>query len=203
MSKKTLINSGIFLLIVGPILALSFYSYFQVRESLTTATSLRRGEIASLASLLIKERLDGVIDVGLSFATNLPVTEAIEAGEWSAAALMLEELQEDFSSIDRISVFDAEGTLHAATHMTSEIQTIIGRNFAYRDYYQGLIRTKRPYAGEAIKPSVFLGYNLVPISIPVFSGSDSLVGFLLINLRLNTISDWISSLDTREWRRNQ
>ncbi len=196
MPRKNFSNVGIFLLLVGPVLLLSIFSYFQVRSDLTQTVLLRRESVASLASLLVQERLDRTIDVGITFADIIESKRYLETDQWGSAATALEELQAEYAYIDRITFFDDDGILQAATKMNPEIQSVVGHDFSYRDYYEGVIKTEAPYVGEVIVPAVPLGYNLVPIAIPVRSSSNEFIGFLLLSVKLDTVLTWIKDLDT-------
>jgi PAS domain S-box-containing protein len=193
---KNIRNIIILFLFLVPIIVLPVYSYLQIRNVLTSTVKLHHQLIVSDVSLLVKERLDRVVDVGMSFATGVQLRTFIEEGNWDGVAKLLEIKSTYFPYIDNIIIFDSKGTLKAATNPTPEILGVYGKSFAYRDYYQGLIKTGKPYVSDVIKPAVPLGYNIVPITIPVESGTGTLSGLLLIILKLDTVTDWIRNVNS-------
>lgn len=192
---KILKNFGLFLILTVPLATLSVYSYFKVHESLTSVATLRRESILFSTSLLVKERLDHIVDIGVSLATRVQLRAFVERGDWENAIELLESAPEDFPYIDRASLFDPEGILMGATNPTPEIAALIGESFAFRDYYRGVMREGEPYVAEVIKPATPLGYNLVPVAMPIRSSEGKLSGVLLLFVKLNTITDWTRAIN--------
>jgi hypothetical protein len=54
----------------------------------------------------------------------------------------------DFPYIERISLFDSYGVFWTATSLTPEISAAVGKDFSYRDYYQGVSKNWKPYVAE-------------------------------------------------------
>ncbi|OGC81072.1 hypothetical protein A2943_02055 [Candidatus Adlerbacteria bacterium RIFCSPLOWO2_01_FULL_51_16] len=179
----------LFLSTVGTYLIYSKYSNY------TVSALSRREAIASLAAVTLKERTDRVIDVGISLATRVQFQKLIEAGKWDEAIKVMERVPKDFPYIERVALFDPQGIFEAVTPLTPELSTIIGQDFSYRDYYQGVSKNWEPYVAEAIKPAVPLGYNLVPVAVPITSGSGERLGILLLNIKLDTITAWSKSIN--------
>src|SRR3989304_5120122 len=173
------------------------YSTFWTYESLTKFTLERRAAIAYLAATTLKEKFDAAVGVGISFSTRIQFRKLIEEGKWQEAMQIVESGVKDFSYLDRTFIFDPEGILKASSApVTAEIQALIGTSFAYRDYYQGVSKNWQPYLAEVVKPAAPLGYNLVPIAIPIKSSADGRVlGFLLLTMKLDTVSAWSKNID--------
>ncbi len=189
---------GIFLTFLFVLLILVFgnvYFYIAGRNQLLEYVMLERQSVAELAATMIQERLYRVIDVGTSLATRVAFRDRVSEGNWDAAIEIMESVPEDFSYIDRVALFDPQGTFWAATSPTPEILSVIGENFSYRDYYQGVSKNWEPFVGEAIKPAVPLGYNLVPVAIPIKAESEEVLGFLLLNIKLDTLVVWAQNID--------
>lgn len=185
----------VLLLVLSPLLVAAAFTSFQTFRDLNDFTLSKRGTIAFLAATTLKERLDRVIDVGISFATRVQFRNLIASGKWEEAIKILESAPKDFSYIDRATLFDPQGLLKAATPLTPEISAVIGKDFSYRDYYQGVSKNWEPYVAEAIKPAVPLGYNLVPVAIPIKSEAGEILGILLLSIKLDTVSVWSRGID--------
>lgn len=100
MKKKTYINIGIVLVLLGPLVVFSVFSYYQNQKILTDNTIHRREAVASLASLLIKERLDGAVDLASSLASRPTVRANVGSGNWKEAFTSIEKTPENFSFVE-------------------------------------------------------------------------------------------------------
>lgn len=185
----------VLLLVIFPLIIAAVYTSFNLYYDLHDFTLSRRQAVAFLTAALMKEKLDRVIDVGVSLSTRVQFQNLVEAGKWDEAIKILERVPYDFAYIDRVSLFDPQGILKAATQPTPEILSVIGKDFSYRDYYQGISKNWEPYVAEAIKPAVPLGYNLVPVAIPIKSASDEILGIALLVIKLDTVAAWSKSVD--------
>lgn len=182
-------------LVISPLLIAAFYTSFELFRDLHNFTLSRRQAIAFLAASTLKERLDRVTDVGVSLSTRVRFQKLVESGEWNEAIKIMESVPKDLPYIARVALFDPQGTLWAATPLTPEILAVVGKDFSYRDYYQEVSKNWKPYVAEAIKPAVPLGYNLIPVAIPIKSGADKILGILLLNITLDTVAVWSKNID--------
>lgn len=197
-SAKAVKHLPVFLvlfLVISSLLSAAIYTSLGMFRDLHEFTLSRRETMAFLASTTLKEKLDRVIDVGISLSTRVQFQKLVESGKWDEAIEIMARVPRDFSYIERVALFDTQGTLWAATSPTPEILAVVGKDFSYRDYYQGVSKKWEPYVAEAIKPAVPLGYNLIPVAIPIKSESNKILGFLLLNIKLDTITAWSKNID--------
>jgi len=197
-SAKTARHMPVFLvllLVILPLLIAAVYTSRELFRDLDKFTFSGRETTAFLVATTLKEKLDRVIDVGVSLSTRVQFQKLVEAGKWDEAIKIMERVPHDFTYIDRVSLFDPQGILKAATQPTPEILSVIGKDFSYRDYYLGVSKNWEPYVAEAIKPAVPLGYNLVPVAIPIKSEAHKVLGIMLLNIKLDTIAEWSKSID--------
>ena len=120
-SAKTAKRLPLFLilfLVIFPLFIIAFYTSVQTFRDLHNFTLSRRQAIAYLAAVTVKEKIDRVIDVGVSLAIRVQFQKLIASGKWDEAIKILDRVPKDFSYIDRASLFDAQGTLWAATSPT-------------------------------------------------------------------------------------
>jgi hypothetical protein len=73
--RNWLIILAIFLVIIFPLILIAALSYVRTYRDLTDFALSRRQAIASLAAATIKEKLDRLIDIGISLATRVPKAE--------------------------------------------------------------------------------------------------------------------------------
>ncbi|MDP3779228.1 MAG: cache domain-containing protein [bacterium] len=182
-------------LVIFPLIIAAIYTSFKIFHDFNNAILSRRQALAFLAASVVKERLDRVVDIGISLSTRLQFRQLIEAGKWDEAIKVMEQVPNNFAYIDIVALFDLQGMLMRVTPLTPELSAVIGKDFSYRDYYQGVSKNWKPYVGEAIKPAAPLGYNLVPVAIPITSASGKKLGIITLTVKLDTIAEWSKHID--------
>jgi len=196
--KKT-INKlpGFFLLllVMFPLIILAIYTSYEIFNDFNKNIFSRRQAITFLVTSVVSEKLDRVIDVGISLSTNAQFKKLIENNKWDEAIKMAEQLPNNFSYITLIAIYNTQGILKTITPLNAENLAAIGKDFSYRDYYQGVNKNWKPYIGEAIKPAVPLGYNLIPVAIPILSDSGNKIGIMNLIIELDAIAQWFDNID--------
>lgn len=169
-------------------------AFLGIREfnNQTTFALDRRESIAKLAAMLVHEKFDGIVDVGISLASRPLVYRNVEKGDWDEALEVIEGVPEAFPSIDGVALLDTEGVLKA---VAPSMPVLIGKDFSYRDYYQGVSKEWKPYVSEAFKRAVDPKYNVVSVAVPIKSPDEKVLGILLLAIKLDTIIDWASNID--------
>lgn len=120
-------------------------------------------------------------------ATNTPVIDSLRTP--TASPAILRGVQDQLSTLARSksapSVFmtDLQGRLVALYPAQPEL---IGRNFAFRDWFKGVSGTGRPYVSQAYR-TLAKGHPLVvSVATPVFDGSRR-VGYLAVLWQLDSV----------------
>ncbi|MBI1956835.1 MAG: cache domain-containing protein, partial [Candidatus Niyogibacteria bacterium] len=192
ISKSRLKSWTIFLAVLTPVLILGAVSYFQVRADLTDAALQRRASIAFLTATLLRERLDRLVDVGTALATRVRFRELIEEGDWSGAAKILKDVPANFPYIERIVLADTAGTIHGDTTVPSDI---VGKNFAFRDWYKGASVLWQPYVSEVFKAAAAPFYTGIVVSIPIRSETGTVLGIAGMQVVTTTLLDWAGDIE--------
>ena len=182
----------ILFLIILPLVLSGVYLSIREFDHQTKVELERRGALADLGALLIHEKFDGIIDVGNSLASRARVYQNIQKGDWDASIESLEGLSQTFPYIDSVGIFDKEGVLKAVTPPMPEV---IGKSFAYRDYYKGVSKEWEPYVSEAFKRAVEPKYNVASVAVPILSPDQNVLGILLLTIKLDAIVGWIKEID--------
>src|SRR5665647_1482793 len=195
MQKKILIQICLFLLLVGPIFALTAFSYVRVRDALTSVVSLRSESLASLSALLIQERLDRIVDIGTLLASRVQFQQLAEEGKWQEAIATL-QIPPEFTFIERLFLTDKGGVLRAdAPHQPN----IVGRSFRARDWYIGVSKNWEPYVSEVYKRATEPKYNVVAVAIPIKTSSSAgsknkASGILVLEIKLDAFLEWTKEI---------
>src|ERR1035437_1521168 len=195
MQKKILIQICLFLLLVGPIFALTVFSYTRVRDALTSVVTLRSESLATLSALLIQERLDRIVDIGTLLASRVQFQQFAEEGKWQEAIATL-QIPPEFTFIERLFLTDKGGVLRAdAPHQPN----IVGRSFAERDWYKGVSQNWEPYVSEVYKRATEPKYNVVAVAIPIKASSSAgsknkASGILVLEIKLDAFLEWTKEI---------
>ncbi|HAT68124.1 MAG TPA: hypothetical protein DCS20_00715 [Candidatus Yonathbacteria bacterium] len=191
-SKKRLILFSTLLVVLLPICGIVFYSGVEEYKDHELLAISHREATASLAASLVKEKLDRVVDLGVSFSGRTIFRQSIEKGEWEHAVSSIEEVTKKYPYISFITLYDPAGVLKATT---SGDPSVVGKSFAYRDYYQGVSKHWEPYVSEVFKKISEPQYNIVSVSIPIWSDKQEVLGILGLNINLGIFNEWVESID--------
>lgn len=182
----------LFFLIVFP---LAFFVVFQYRttyQESTDAEISRKDEIARLAAVTLHERFDRLTDVGVSLATRIRFRELVAEGKWDEALSLLKGVLTDFPFFERIVLADPQGTITADIIEPSDV---IGKNFAHRDWYQGVSKEWKPYISEIFKAAAAPYYNSVVLAIPIKDENQKTLGILVLQIKTDVLSDWTQDIN--------
>ncbi|OHA84412.1 MAG: hypothetical protein A2937_01595 [Candidatus Yonathbacteria bacterium RIFCSPLOWO2_01_FULL_47_33b] len=145
-----------------------------------------------MGASLVHAKFDNVVDVGTSLASRARVYQNIEKGDWDGAMKSLEGTPPDFPYIDTVSFLDNKGILKAIISPNPEI---IGKNFAYRDYYQGVSKDWRPYVSAAFTSVIAPKHNIITVSVPVKSLEQKVLGILVFAVNLDAVVRWSKDIN--------
>jgi hypothetical protein len=99
------------LFVVGIFVAVE--SYRSIDRELTAAATARRSSLAYLAATTLTEKLDRIVDVGVSLATRVRFRELVTNGHWTDAVKIMAGVPKDFPVIDQRA---ASPMISAASH---------------------------------------------------------------------------------------
>ncbi len=173
--------------LASPIILLAFFSYLRADRDLTNLTLSRRESVAYLGASMLAEKLDRLVDIGTSLATRVQFRRLIAKGRWSEAIDILASVPKDFPFIDRVFLADPAGTLTADIPALPGVR---GKNFSFRDWYQGVSRRWEPYVSDVYKRAAPPQYNVVAVAIPIRSETEAIIGILVLQVRLETLTEW-------------
>ena len=198
--KRFLVSLLAFLFLLLPIIAVQYQDYLEAKNHYTELILSRAESVAEVATVVLKEKFERIIDVGLSLATRVQFRALIESGNWSDGIKKMESIPDDFSYIDNVAIFDTSGILRGVTPLTPSLQGVIGTDFSYRDYYKGVSKNWQPYISNAFVRGADPKYPIIAAAIPiksiaVKSADQKVLGFLLLTVKLETFIDWTQNID--------
>jgi signal transduction histidine kinase len=179
---------GVLLVALG---AVAVQHYRSVQRELTEVAMARRAAVAQLAAATLSERLDRMLDLGVSLATRVRFADLVAAGQWEAAVQIMKAVPTEFRFIDRVLLADVRGTVMAdAPDLKAR-----GQNFARRDWYQGVSRDWKPYVSNVYRREAPPQKVLFAVAVPVLDRAGTPAGVLLLQVRLEHFFDWAQTID--------
>ena len=179
-------------LAVAAMLALAVQSYRAIERELTDSALSKSAALAELATVTLSEKLDRLVDIGVSLADRVRFRELIADGQWTAAIRIMDRVRDEFPVVDRLFLTDPAGNLRADIPAVAEVS---GRNFSDRDWYKGLSREWRPYVSNVYRRAAAPEKNVFAVAVPIRGREGAVLGALVLQVRLDTLFDWTRSVD--------
>jgi len=184
--------SIVLLLACAAVIMTAAQSYRAIDRELTDIALSRRASVAQLASSTLSEKFERLVDVGISLATRVRFGQLVAAGRWGEAMEVLRAVPRDFPFVDRLVLFDVGGTLKADIPEQPEVK---GKNFSYRDWYQGVSRDWRPYLSTVYRRAAAPQFNVFAVAVPIHKENGEVAGILLLQTRLDTYFEWTREVE--------
>jgi signal transduction histidine kinase len=178
--------------IVAPIILVAAFNVLKSYHDFTAVTLSERRMIASLAATTLHEKFERLTAIGISLATQVQFRRLIQVGQWDEAVDILRSVPEDFPFIERIFLADPHGTLMADTPALPDVR---GVNFAYRDWYQGVLRTGIPYVSDAYQRAAAPQYHVIAAALPIKIDEHRIIGILVLQVRLHSLLEWMHTIE--------
>jgi len=182
----------IFLVIITPVLLLTFFSFQNLHRLITENAFEKREAISNLAAITLEEQFDRLEDVAMSLATRVRFRELIEQGDWEGAVKIMDDVPRDFLSIERVFLADPDGILRSDT---PHLSGVVGVDFSFRDWYKGVSQNWELYISAVYKRTAEPRYNLIAIAIPIKDDQEEVLGILVLQVRLETLYSWTQLVD--------
>jgi PAS domain S-box-containing protein len=154
-------------------------------------------QIATLAAEVIDDQVHQAETMLQSFASRPSLLAAWKRRDMREVARDLEQahvLRPDFAFF---SVCDPNGTLRVV--VPDEPPSAVGRNFAFRDWYQGVSRSWAPYVSEIYQTVVAPYQHVFTIAVPILDHGRP-IGILVAPLAVDVVNQWIHSAAPRGLR---
>ncbi|MFH0831214.1 MAG: ATP-binding protein [Parcubacteria group bacterium] len=178
-------------LIIGPVLIGGSMNLGLTYGQLTEHIESTRTSVTQLAAQDLATRFQLLEDLAVSFAGRVQFRQKIEQGDWQAAIDILKSVPDTFAYIDRVFISDPKGTLQADTPALPGVR---GKNFAFRDWYQGVSSTQQPYLSDVYTRTAQPQIEVVAVAVPITSEAEKLLGFLVIQIPTSSFIEWRSNI---------
>ncbi len=181
------------LLALLPIFLLAVYSY-------RTAATAARDQVlngnrlaAQIAAQLVQRDLMRSAHMAQVIASFPVLRRVMETGDEEAIRQRLRVTLEAYPGIDRAYVTDTTGRLWSDYPTAPES---LGLNFAYREWFVRLAQHwQQPCISEVYRRHAEPKPLVVAIAVPVSSAAGQVLGALVLQYRLDVLSDWVRQVD--------
>lgn len=181
----------IFVGILFPVVLLAVYSYIHIRKQTIERIYEERSASASLSAGILKEKLDRINDLGLSFSTRVLLCPLVEQQKWEAAIELVKKIPEDFNYIDRVFITDTTGTLMADAPFTPALKK---KNYAQYDWYKGFMKNHQPYLSPVYKRTVPPYPIVSAFAVPIKNKEGDVRGILVLQVNIDKLLLWCKSV---------
>jgi hypothetical protein len=196
--KNLIIGSGVFFILFISTLIGGILAYQNIDQKMTKQVFDQRETVASLAASAIELKLDQLIAITQTYASNPDVIATAAVGDWSGAKSIIINLQNDPKNynyfIGRFLLLDTQGNIKVS------YPGIANEGIGKPD--DALAELKAPilqngadfFVSDVFRRSVYPNNNHMEILVPIRKGS-VLVGVVEITVPINEFSDFGKDVD--------
>ena len=170
-----------------PIAFTGYYSYQNADRQMTSAILAKRDDLSHLVASVLTEKLDRLLDIGLSLSTRVRFGRLVANRQWAEAIKIMENIPSTHPYIERLCLADPQGILVADTPARPGVR---GRDFSFRDWYRGVTQTGQPYISKIYERTAAPRINVVAVAIPIKNESQLLLGILVLQVKIESFLDW-------------
>ncbi|NOT76059.1 MAG: PAS domain S-box protein [Cyclobacteriaceae bacterium] len=175
--------------IVLPVILVAIFSYLRIRENTTEQIHKDRSFIASLSARILKEKLDRLTNLGISFTTRPLLRKHVDENKWEEAIELIRQIPEDFQFIDRVFISDTLGNLMKDI---PEHPELYGKSFAWSPWYLGVKENWKPYISSVYKRIAEPQIVVSAVAVPIKNLKGKVRGILVLQVQVQKLLEWKS-----------
>lgn len=176
---------------VLPIVLLSLYSYRVTSNSLWNLTLSSNQSAAQVVGELVRRDMESSVGLATTIARLPSFVSVTERHDEEGVRRRLKAAVEANPGIDRAAVIDPQGTIWADY---PEAPEVLGKNFAYRDYFQGLSRRWEPYISSVFPRTAAPHPLVVAATAPIRDENNQVLGGIVFQYRLEQMSQQLKQI---------
>ncbi|MDP2854315.1 MAG: PAS domain S-box protein [Smithellaceae bacterium] len=149
---------------------------------------------ANLLSLVLDEHLKKIVSIMEAYSNRPLLLQDVRDKNAKKAMVHLIDLAKTNSDIDSVIITDRQGTIWCTYPERPEV---LGKNFAYRDWYKDISKEWKPNISDVYLRIVAEKDLAISIGVPIFSKTGEAIGILQNTNRTVTLGNLIkkASLD--------
>ncbi|MDO8600752.1 MAG: cache domain-containing protein [bacterium] len=95
--------------------------------------------------------------------------------------------------VGQVFLVDSSGIFVASDPPAPEV---MGKNFAFRDWYKGVMGTQYAYLSEVYKRAPEPQYNVVTMAMPIIGENQRVAGIVGFQMRIDHFKEWSKTIGT-------
>ncbi|MBI4463071.1 MAG: response regulator [Acidobacteria bacterium] len=188
--SQSLVRMYVFFLVLAVLpVPLFFLSASRVLNRHAERQALQQAaQLAQLSAILMEEQFGQSISFLQAYALRFRFRDQWQRRDLEAVTEHLEQAHTLRPEFAFFSVFELDGTLRT---IYPPDEGVMNRNFAFRDWYQGVTRNWEPYVSEVYQTAVQPQQLVVAVAVPIKDEQGQPIGILMAPYSLDTISSWL------------
>ncbi|QDQ24992.1 hypothetical protein FNU76_00750 [Chitinimonas arctica] len=184
-------------LVAGVIIALPFIVFTwlaeqQTRETVWAEAKARNETMANLAQKVVRNAFRGMAEYVTLLSTHDGIARAIQSGDREFVQSHLKTFVEHSAQFHRVIITSPDGSLLFDYPVDPSVK---GLNYAYRDWYRGVRRSGQFYVSQIYRRAEAGQPYVVAATMPIRDEQGAIVAYLVGQLELGTLTDWINQLN--------
>ena len=167
-------------------------------EQLEQARINEQARAAQTGADIVASRLNGLSDNLVAVAGSQIVKDAIARRDPRLLDIIVHEFRPVLGLQNDVLVLFIEDTRGDVLAISPSDPTLIGKNFATRDYFVGVTRDWKPFVSEAFRGAVQGSPPTTVVAVPVFTAKGEPAGVLGAALDLSQAARWFAPLSGYE-----
>jgi signal transduction histidine kinase/DNA-binding response OmpR family regulator len=170
------LTAGVLAFGLLPLALLTYFAITLSSDAVGQEVETRLQATASLSSSVVNQELTGLSDLVESYASRPSLVQTVEAGDEERVVHHLRELRAARSGIYTTFLAKPDGTL---VEIVPRTPSIVGKNFAFRDWHRGVTSTRRPYVSELYRTQAAGHPLVVAAAVLIRDDRDDPIGILV------------------------
>ena len=190
-TRRTAVLSTVVALVAVVVLGVS--SIVLASRQVTSVVNKEVRATAAVSRVVISQQIADLTALVQSYATRPSLSDGVAGGSAGAGVVQstLASLAHAVPGISASFIADTRGT----SRYTYPLEpAVIGTNFAYRDWFKGLVRSGRPYVSNAIETKEASHALAITVTSYIRAANGRPVGVLGINFGLRSIGSFAASV---------
>jgi hypothetical protein len=179
------------LLFILPLLAGTYWMYFQSKQEIESAELQSDQLRARTLSAIVEGSFTSAENLLTSIANRSMLRLAWAQRDVGALTAHLEEARKLEPSFLFVSAYEPDGTMRAIVPPDK----IVGQNFAYRDWYRGVSANWQPYVSEVYRTAAGSSPLVVAVAVPLRDERGAPTGILMATYSLSQLASDFSALE--------
>jgi hypothetical protein len=191
-AERTRVYSAVLLAVLVPGGLLAASATYILRRQMEQSSSQEGRQVALSAAAAVHSTLASTTNYLQAFASRRRLRIAMRQGDTAEIARHLEDALELHPRFLFISTYRPDGTMTAIYPP----DPIVGRNYAFREWYQGIASGWKPYISQTYRTDVSPQPLVSAVAVPVFDDAGRPLGILMAAYQVETLTEIIRDVSS-------